>query len=254
MAFLHRVFYTQAPTMLPDLDESDTDLSTCPTRASSMDDKFNISNCSDGTQEFLGIGLKPTYFSIASCSLSCAGSILIFVAYFALKGIRNMAQKIITLLALADFFTALGYLVADWNFLQNSRDQKSCAVFKEVCKVQSFVTSTSSICSFGWSCALALHFYLLLSRKKRKSLSCLLVWENVFFWIFPLTITLPLLISDRLGYSGYATSNWCFIKDLNGTREEIVLILVGGKLWEIISYLFVMLLYTLTMIRFNKQV
>lgn len=250
MAFLHQVFYTQPPTMLPDL-ESGSDL--CSARTSI---KFNISNCSesDGTHVSLDIGLKPTYFSIVSCSLSCAGSVLIFVAYFALKGIRNGAQKIITLLALADFFTALGYLVADWNFLQNSQDQGSCTVFDEVCRVQSFVTSTSSLCSFGWTCALALHFYLLLSSKKITSLSCLLVWENVVLWVFPLLITLPLLISGKLGFSGFATSNWCFIRDLNSTREEIGLILVGGKLWELISYLFVMILYTLTMIRFNRQV
>ncbi len=45
------------------------------------------------------IGSLPTYFSVVSCSIS----------YFTMKEMRNVAQKIITLLALADFFTALGY-------------------------------------------------------------------------------------------------------------------------------------------------
>lgn len=204
----------------------------------------------------IGQDIRPTYFSITSCSLSCVGSILIFVAYFVLKGIRNLAQKIIVLLALADFFTAMGYLIADWNFLRNSKSHEiqSCIVFEQVCKVQSFVTSTSSICSFGWTCALALHFYLLLTLKRKNCLSTLLVWQNVILWMFPLLITLPLLATDRLGYSTYATSNWCFIKGQCGGKEEMALILLGGKLWEILSYVFVIVIYTLTTVKFNKQV
>jgi hypothetical protein len=203
----------------------------------------------------IGHDIKPTYFSVTSSSLSIVGSILIFLTYFVLKGIRNVAQKIITLLALADFFTAMGYLIADWNFLTNSHSLQHCAVFDQVCKVQSFVTSTSSLCSFGWTCALALHFYLLLSGMKAKnSLSTLLVWQNVVLWIAPLLIVLPLLIADKLGYSTYATANWCFIKGQSVSREEIVLILIGGKLWEILSYIFVIIVYTLTTMKFNQQV
>lgn len=215
-------------------------------------------NCSEIGTGFveldIGHNVMPTYFSITSCSLSCVGSILIFLAYFALKGIRNVAQKIITLLALADFFTALGYLIADWNFLMNSQHPQRCVVFDQVCKVQSFITSTSSICSFGWTCALALHFYLLLSIKRKKSLSTLLVWQNVLLWTAPLLIILPLLVTNKLGYSTYATSNWCFIRGQSGNREEIGLILIGGKLWEILSYVFVVVVYPLTTKKFNKQV
>lgn len=222
-------------------------------------DRDDFSNCSMNADHLI-IGRIPTYFSIASCSLSCSGSLLIFVAYFALKGIRNVAQKIITLLALADFFTATGYLLADWNYLKYTVTRsQSCQIFSAVCEVQSFVTSWSSICSFGWTCALALHLYLLLSARKQFSLSNFLVWENLVIWIFPLLILLPLLVTSKLGYSTYATSNWCFIrtqKSVEGVvdKEEIVLILVGGKLWEMLSYTFVIVMYSVTIIKFNKRV
>ncbi len=251
MAHLHLIYYTPpGPSTMLDGEVEIGDL--CPLAITSTS-----LNCSE-----IGLDLKqlstsymPTYFSIASCSLSCMGSLLIFLAYFTLKGIRNVAQKIITLLALADFFTALGYLLADWNFLTNSQDSKDCSVFNGVCKVQSFVTSVSSICSFGWTCALALHFYLLLSlKRKKRCISSLLVWQNVVLWIFPLLIILPLLITDKLGFSTYAASSWCFIKGQDGSVEEIALILIGGKLWEILSYLLVVVLYTLTTLKFNKQV
>lgn len=211
-------------------------------------------NCSNDTVK-QSIGMIPTYFSIASCSLSCLGSLLIFLSYFTLKGIRNVAQKIITLLAVADFFTALGYLIADWNYLRNS---DNCGVFRNICKVQSFVTSWSSICSFGWTCVLAVHFYLVLQIKRKTLHSKFLVWQNVVIWIFPLLILLPLLADGKLGYSPYATSNWCFIrrkKTKPGVNiEEIALMLIGGKFWEIISYVLVVIMYTLTNLKFHKHV
>ena len=237
MAHLHIDYYTPIEEVYMEPDWHD-----CP----------NVTyNCSKGQVE-LGIDLKSTYVSFASCTLSCVGSLLIFVAYFQLKGIQNVAQKLITLLALADFFTALGYLMADWNFVKNIHN---CPVFIEICKVQSFFTSWSSICSFGWTCALALHFYLTVSVRKRAiSPTSLLVWQNMIIWTFPFLIILPLLITSKLGYSRFATANWCFIRNLSNDREELALILLGGKLWEILSYLFVVILYALTALKLHKQV
>ena len=252
MAHLHLSYYLQFP----------------PAAAPSSDPRGSgdcgVSlNCSPW--DVLILGPTPTYFSIVSCSLSCLGSLLIFLAYFTLRGIRNVAQKIITLLALADLCTAAGYLLASWNFLTNRSE--SCSRFDTICEVQSFITSWSSICSFGWTCALALHFYLLLrGSAKRPSLSAskLLVCQNMVIWLFPLLILLPLLVTGKLGHSSYAVSNWCFIRSPRAHRggeasggvdkAEVALILVGGKLWELLSYLFVIVMYTLTTLKLNKQV
>lgn len=214
----------------------------------------NVTNCTgvDGRIP-LEIGRIPTYFSLVSCSLSCLGSLLIFFSYFALKGIRNVAQRIITLLAVADLFTALGYLLAGWNYLSNGSKDR-CDQFQHVCEVQSFVTSWSSLSSFGWTSALALHFYLLLMIRKRSKLSTLLYWENLLLWLVPLVILVPLLVTHKLGYSHFATSNWCFIRSFPAASEEVVLIFLGGKLWEILCYFFVVTVYTLTSRRFNQHV
>lgn len=240
MAHLHLSYYLSSPSTSPNSDDQG---GNCPTSGNNL-------NCSNNTVHF-SLGNLPTYISMVSCSLSCLGSLLIFVAYFTLRGIRNVAQKIITLLALADFFTAAGYLIAGWNQLSNLND---CPTFTTVCEVQSFITSWSSICSFGWTSALALHFYLLLAKRKLP-LSAILVWQNLVIWVFPLLIMLPLLVTGNLGYSHYAVSNWCFIKHNNANnRLEIPLILIGGKLWEILSYLFVVVMYSLTTSKLNKHV
>ena len=68
----------------------------------------------------------------------------------------------------------------------------------------------------------------------------------------PLLIIFPLLALDKLGYSPYATSNWCFISSNNReidyviAKTEIALIFLGGKLWEILAYFFVIITYAVT--------
>ena len=72
---------------------------------------------------------------------------------------------------------------------------------------------------------------------------------NLIAWGAPLLITLPLGIKGFLGYSPYAASNWCYIKDTNvelPLRKKvniILLIFVAGKFWEIIFFLIVTALY-----------
>ena len=216
-------------------------------------------SCTDGRVNF-EIGRIPTYFSIASCSLSCLSSVLIVVAYLSLREIRMGSQKIITLLAIADFFTASGYLIAAGNFLTHYQhtDLHSCQVFETICEIQSFVTTWSSLCSFVWTCTLALYFYLIVVKNKQRLAVRLLPWENIIAWFIPMLITLPLLVTGRLGYSPYAASNWCFIKDnyqqsLNDHIVTILLIFVGGKFWEIMSYFIVIILYGITRVKFRQM-
>ena len=222
--------------------------------------------CHDEDRVSFDVGRLPTYFSIVSSSLSVVGSLLIFVVYFRLKERRNTAQKIITLLAIADLFTALGYLLAAWNFLVHFEEEEisTCLnVFQPVCAIQSYITTWSSLCSFGWTCALALHFYLVLSPSKKHLPTKILVYENIVAWLLPIAIVLPLLYMDKLGFTLHAASNWCFIKNANfyhGSSNDnldsltIGLMLVGGELWEILSYVFVVLMYGLTRHKLRKQV
>ena len=82
----------------------------------------------------------------------------------------------------------------------------------------------------------------------------LLPLYHVIAWGLPLGISLPLLITGKLGYGPYATSNWCFIKgELSQNQNSYycghlnydvtLLVLFGGKLWEIITYILIIVLY-----------
>ena len=50
------------------------------------------------------------------------------------------------------------------------------------------------------------------------------------------------------GTNSAVTSSWCWIKETNGD-EEIVTMLMSGKLWEIITYLLSFCVYM--MLKFN---
>ena len=213
----------------------------------------------DGNVSF-DIGRIPSYISITSSTLSCLGSLLILFTYMTLKDMRTGAQKVITLLAIADFFTAFGYIIGSTNFLVhfNEKDKDACRMFETVCEIQSFVTTWSTMCSYCWTCILAFYFFLLQVYKQAQLAARLIPLYNIIAWLTPLTIVFPLLATEKLGYAPYVASNWCYIRDSNYSTKLsekpliIALLFLAGKFWEIISYVLVMLLYIAIRISMSK--
>lgn len=199
-------------------------------------------------------GPVPSYVAIVSSGFSCLGSILIVVTFFALKDMRSGAQKIITFLALADFVSAAGYIVGSANFLAhfNKTDTKDCQVFQDLCIAQATFTSWSSLVSFLWTAILAFYFYLIIVYRRVQVAARLMPLYHIVAWGAPLFIVIPLVATGHLGYAPYAASNWCFVKDthyqnrgLKRDTTEIIIILFNGKLWEILTYVIVTVLFIL---------
>ena len=205
--------------------------------------------CSDGLVSF-DIGRVPSYLNLISSSLSCLGSILIVITYLLLRDMRTGAQTVITLLAIADFFTAFGYIIGSSNFIAafDSNDSAECSVFTSICEIQSFITTWSTMSSYCWTCILAFYFFLVLVYQKGKLAAKLIPLYNIIAWLDPLCIVGPMLVFGKLGYAPYVASNWCYIKDASNealTKKPLIIlyILLGGKLWEILSYIIVLVLY-----------
>ena len=219
-------------------------------------------NCSSHRgKESLDIGLLPTYFSLSSSSLSCLGSLLILLAYFVLKDMRTGAQKVISLLAVADFFTALGYILGGVNYLRHFgvTDPTRCSRFHSICEIQSFVTTWSTMCSYWWTSILAFYFFLVLAFDRWSLAGRLMPLYNILAWATPLAVMIPLLLTDNLGYAPYVASNWCYIKDTKYTKEGLVsskkvilFLFVGGKLWEILTYIWISVLYFIIRIKVSQ--
>lgn len=216
--------------------------------------------CENDLESF-DIGRSPSYVSLVSSSLSCLGSILIVLTYCLLKDMRSGAQAVITLLAIADFFTAFGYIMGGVNFLVNFKDEKidyDCPTFTIICEIQSFITTWSTMSSYCWNCILAFYFFLVVGYGNQKLANRLIPLYNVVAWIGPLLIVFPLLIVNKLGYAPYVASNWCYIKDMDYSKtisskiDTIVYILIAGKFWEIICYVIILVLYIWIKISVNK--
>ena len=93
------------------------------------------------------------------------------------------------------------------------------------------------------------HFVMVIVFKRVLLASKLIPVYNIIAWGGPLLIVVPLAVLGKLGYAPYAASNWCFVKDddyssnLKEDSETILVILLAGKLWEIITYVSVTIFY-----------
>ena len=175
------------------------------------------------------------------------------------RDIRTGSRSVITFLAIADFFTAFGYIMGSFNYLINYRkydapEKIDCGPFDEVCTIQSFITSWSSISSFFWTVALAFYLYLTLVHTKIFLANRFMPFFHVLNWGFPILICFPLLVKWILGYSPYAASTWCYIRYIDNKTESVGFILIAGKFWEILSYFLVIGLYTAIKCHIRKQV
>ena len=186
-------------------------------------------------------------------ALSCVGSLLIIFSYWRWKDIRTGSRSVITFLAIADFFTAFGYIIGSINHITyygKYDDTPPCATFLQICEVQSYITTWSSLSSFTWTCALAIYLYFTVVRKRIVLALKMIPVFHVIAWGVPIAICLPLLIEGKLGYTPYAVSTWCFIGDSNPSghsgkisAETVGLVFLAGKGAEIFTYILVTVLY-----------
>lgn len=248
-------------SLTPDSNECPADVHDCSNNYST----HSHSLCDPSKQFDSGcvsyhIGSGPSYVAIASSVLSCLGSLAIVLAFIIFKDIRNgMAQRIITALAVADFISATGYIVGSINYIVffDHLNKTDCTHFQIICKVQAFFTSWSSMSSFAWTAILAVYFYLVVAYQKQRPFHS--TWQqitlHVISWAAPGLIVIPFTAMQFLGYAPYAASNWCFVEDPNivhpNNDSNVVSIikttakvLVAGKLWEILTYLTVIVVYT----------
>ncbi len=234
------------------MDGNHTSVTACPWNSNT--------SCPSGYVNF-NTGSIPSYIAIVSCIFSCLGSILIIITYFVLKDMQTGSQKIITLLAFADFISAVGYIVGSSNYIHhyNRNSTQSCETFQKLCTAQAAVTTWSSLVSFCWTAILAIYFVLIIIFKRVRVASKLMVFFNVIAWCGPLLIVIPLLAFNKLGYAHFAASNWCFVKTdpnrnipLSDDWQTIMITMVAGKFWEILSYIVVTILYVIIMVAMGE--
>ena len=151
----------------------------------------------------------------ASISIIC--SILIFTTFVCLREVRTLTRQIIVCITIADFFTALGNLSGVLIIgIQFDGDTVTSDLSTSWCTIQSFVSSTSSLCSFLWTMVLSLALYQVLVKENIEGFSSFIPWLHIFCWLLPLAINIVALSLRKLGYYNNTidTGGWCWIGNL----------------------------------------
>ena len=190
-----------------------------------------------------------------STSLSICGCFIIFVAHVCWKDVRSTSRKILLFITIADLLTAVGYLSG----------QRLTETWEHGCKFQSFITTTSSMISFYWTSCMALYLYAV-SIKANYDLGKRIIFVfHCVSWPVPILISLVALLAHQLGSACHntGTAHWCWIKEdcvsSNETRttsqhyQTVAWMLLTGKLWEIISYIVIIIVYTRIFMYVRKQ-
>ena len=195
------------------------------------------------------------YLTMVSSCFSMMGSTLIILTFIIWKDIRTVARAIVVFLAIADFFTAAGYLFGSLVNYLHERGHYSPHQYEILCETQSFITTAFPISSFLWTSYLAIYLYVAIVHSNPILAKKLVVLFHITGWGIPLAICLPALLTGRLGSSNDETSvNWCFVS-LNitnpedktelkrGLAEYYGFELLCGKFWEITTYFVALILY-----------
>lgn len=180
------------------------------------------------------------YISVVSSSLSILGSFAIFGSYFLIPEIRNSTRKLVTCLTVADFISAVGYLVSGIAHFANVQDS--------VCTIQSGITTYSSIVSFYLTVAIAIHIFVaVVYRNDSTSSLQYFLCANVVSWVCPGIITVVAMTKHVLGRDGHSSVNtgpWCWIS--HAKHDYVFWVFMAGKGWEFLCYLITTSLYVLS--------
>ncbi|CAH1788907.1 unnamed protein product [Owenia fusiformis] len=192
-----------------------------------------------------------TWLTITMSILSIIGSILMFYIYLTFKSVRgSKSVKMLQFLTLADMTTAIGNLIGLLWYL--CRGHVSNEVSDVWCKFHSALTIGSSICSFLWTIAIALHLYIAIAREDVRHADKLTPLFHVVCWILPAVVMVTALGMNVLGYDrNLKHASWCWIEPT--LKTALFWQYMSGKAWEVLACIATALLYIATKIYLKRQ-
>ena len=203
------------------------------------------------------------YITMMSSCFSMIGSALIIVTFVLWKDIRTVARAIVVFLAVADFFTAAGYLFgAIVSYERHSYDPDT---YTDLCMAQSFITTAFPISSFLWTTHLAIYLYVAIVNENPTLAKRLVILFHITGWGIPLAICLPAVLTGHLGGSNERTSvNWCFVYfgNSNPNSSHVLKLRLAeyygfeflcGKFWEIAASIAAVYLYVSVKVVLRKR-
>ncbi|XP_005404367.2 PREDICTED: probable G-protein coupled receptor 157 [Chinchilla lanigera] len=180
---------------------------------------------------------------LLSCVLSALGCGLLVATHALWPDLRSRARRLLLFLSLADLLSAASYFYgALRDFAGPSWD----------CVLQGALSSFANTSSFFWTVAIALYLYLSIVRAARGPRADSLFWAfHAVSWGVPLAITVAAVALNKIGYDASDVSvGWCWV-DLEA-EDRLLWLLLTGKLWEMLAYVTLPVLYLLVRKHINR--
>ncbi|XP_066297020.1 G-protein coupled receptor 157-like [Branchiostoma lanceolatum] len=171
--------------------------------------------------------------TLTSCTLSILGSALIIVTFLAWKDIRTTSRRLLVILSLTDFWTAVALFYGVYtDFMDSTVD----------CIVQSIVSTFMGTSSFFWTVSIAIYLYVTIVKTDTQLAGSLTKYFHIVSWGVPLVVVVCAAGLQKLGYDRSEVSvGWCWVKLT--TPDNLLWMLLTGKLWEILAYFILPALY-----------
>ncbi|KAJ8303200.1 hypothetical protein KUTeg_019596 [Tegillarca granosa] len=186
--------------------------------------------------------------AVVSC-LSIIGGSGIAIIYVCFRELRTPSRKLLVYLSVMDALTAFGNILGViWLFCS-----KNCVINHNLgyCKFQSALTIYSSISSFSWTVIIGVCLFYSIVKSQPAFTSTYMKLFHIVSWGLPGFITTMALAVDVLGYDQTLDqASWCWIDPR--VQNALFWQFFTGKFWEILSYIFIVVLYT-TIIKKGKS-
>ncbi|NWR85178.1 GP157 protein, partial [Furnarius figulus] len=178
---------------------------------------------------------------LLSCVLSCVGSALLLCSHALWPELRTRPRQLLLYLSLADLLSALSY------FYGVLRDFGSTSWD---CVLQGALSTFANTSSFFWTVAIALYLYLTIVRGSPTGTGLLCCFHAVS-WGVPLGITVAAVALKKIGYDASNVSvGWCWVN--LDAEDRVLWMLLTGKVWEILAYVTLPVLYILIKKHINR--
>ncbi|XP_072739838.1 G-protein coupled receptor 157 isoform X5 [Ciconia boyciana] len=178
---------------------------------------------------------------LVSCVLSFLGSSLLVCTHALWPELRTRPRQLLLYLSLADLLSALSYF---YGVLQDF-DRTSWD-----CVLQGALSTFSNTSSFFWTMAIALYLYIIIVRGSPTGTG-LLCCFHVVSWGVPLGITVAAVALKKIGYDASNVSvGWCWVN--LDAEDRVLWMLLTGKVWEILAYVTLPVLYILIKKHINR--
>ena len=119
------------------------------------------------------------------------------------------------------------------------------SVIQSACVAQATFAVYCTFGSFMWTLGMALYLYMRMVHHKRLRIKCVLYIVTLFCYLYPVLPTLWKLLTNRLGYSPYASEGWCGDQyiDLKTGYRSTLLEVISYDMWIYLIYIIVPVLY-----------